>query len=349
MQPAIVKQSHLRRWLFCCLLPLLGLLAGCLGEPAPLELSGRTMGTTWNVTYTPPAQGGEPAEVQQGIERLLEEVNLSMSTYRADSEISRFNVADAGQWFSVSPGFFEVLQAAIAIGDASGGAYDVTVGPVVNLWGFGPDARTDTVPDEKALMALLGQIGQDKLQLDDGKQQILKTAELSLDFSSIAKGYGVDQVADWLAKLGVEDFLVEVGGEMRLHGLSPRGAPWRIAIEQPDSTIGSVAMAINLSDQALATSGDYRNYFEVAGKRYSHTIDPRTAYPIQHDLVSVTVVHPRAMIADAWATAFTVMGERAAMKVALQQGLAVYFIRHNQGQFISSHSPQFGRYLETAP
>ncbi|MBE9539206.1 MAG: FAD:protein FMN transferase [Proteobacteria bacterium] len=338
----------MRRWLFCCLLSLAGLLAGCGAEPAPVELSGRTMGTTWHVTYTPSTQLAA-AQAQHGIEGILEEVNLSMSTYRSDSEISRFNQVQSEQWFPVSAGFMEVLEAAMAIGDASGGAYDVTVGPVVNLWGFGPEARTDSVPDEKVLMALLQQIGQDKLQLDEEKRQILKTTDLSLDFSSIAKGYGVDRVADWLQSRGAVDMLVEVGGEMRLHGRNPRGEPWRIAIEQPDSMVGSVAMAISLSDQALATSGDYRNYFEVAGKRYSHTIDPRTGYPISHDLVSVTVVHPRAMMADAWATAFTVMGAEGAMKVALEQELAVYFIRRTQGSYTSSHSPQFERYLETSP
>ena len=349
MNAASSTQSHLKRWLFCCLLPLAGLLAGCVAEPVPVELSGRTMGTTWHVTYMPATQDLAASQAQQGIERILEAVNLSMSTYRSDSEISRFNLAQSEQWLPVSEDFLEVLRAAMAIGDASGGAYDVTVGPVVNLWGFGPEARTDSVPDEKALLALLQQIGQDKLQLDEENRQILKTTDLSLDFSSIAKGYGVDRVADWLQASGVVDMLVEVGGEMRLHGRNPRGEPWRIAIEQPDSMMGSVAMAISLTDQALATSGDYRNYFEVAGKRYSHTIDPRTGYPIGHDLVSVTVVHPRAMIADAWATAFTVMGAEGAMKVALEQGLAVYFIRRTQGAYTSSHSPQFERYLESPP
>lgn len=348
VKAVVTAQSHLRRWLFCWLIVSLVLFAACSGEREAVDLSGRTMGTSWHVTYVPAAQQKSIADMQQGIEGILEEVNGSMSTYLSDSEISSFNLAAVGQWFPLSSGFVEVLQAAMVIGDVSGGAYDVTVGPVVNLWGFGPDSGGNTIPDKNVLMRLLQQLGQNKLRLDEKNQRVLKSDELSLDFSSIAKGYGVDRVAQWLVSHGVVDFLVEVGGEMRLHGLNPRGEPWRIAIEQPDGTIGSVAMAISLTNSGLATSGDYRNYFEVDGRRYSHTIDPRTGYPIEHDLVSVTVVHPSAMLADGWATAFMVMGAEDAMKVALQQGLAVYFIRRGQGNYISSYSPLFERYLETS-
>ncbi len=351
MSAVITKKSHLRRWLFCWLIVTGTLLGACAGDSppsAPVELSGPSMGTTWHVTYMPQTRRDSSADGQLGIEGILEEVNRSMSTYISDSEISRFNSAAHDEWFSVSAGFFEVLEAAMVIGEVSMGAYDVTVGPVVNLWGFGPEAQRDSVPSRIELGEVLQQIGQEKLRLDRDKNLILKTGQLSLDFSSIAKGYGVDQVADWLLDRGVTDFLVEVGGEMRLSGRNPRGEHWRIAIEQPDSTIGSIATAISLTDRALATSGDYRNYFELDGKRYSHTIDPRTGYPVEHDLVSVTVVHPSAMIADGWATAFTVMGAEEAMKVALERGLAVYFIRRTLGSFSSSYSPQFKSYLEAS-
>ncbi len=304
------------------------------------------MGTTWHVTYLPPPKLAPSTEIQKEIDSILEEVNLSMSTYLGRSEITRFNLSRPNQWFSVSEGFFEVIQTAMAIGEASDGAYDVTVGPLVNLWGFGPDTGNELLPEQSELTSLLQNTGQDNLHLHEKGLQLRKSASLSLDFSSIAKGYGVDRVADWLGSLGVADFLVEVGGEMRLQGNSPRGSPWRIAIEQPDSIIGSIAAAISLSDKAVATSGDYRNYFEVAGKRYSHTIDPRTGYPVEHDLVSVTVVHSRAMIADGWATAIMVMGAERGMTVALEQGLAVYFIRRRQGEYTASYSPEFENYLE---
>ena len=306
------------------------------------------MGTTWHVTYLPPPQIAPSSEIQKEIDNILGEINLSMSTYLDSSEITRFNLNRPNQWFDVSEGFFEVIQTALTIGEASDGAYDVTVAPLVNLWGFGPDTGNESLPEQSELTSLLQNTGQDKLRLHEKRLQLRKSAKLSLDFSSIAKGYGVDRVADWLGSLGVVDFLVEVGGEMRLQGNSPRASPWRIAIEQPDNTIGSIAAALSLSDKAVATSGDYRNYFEVAGKRYSHTIDPRTGYPVEHDLVSVTVVHSRAMIADGWATAIMVMGAERGMTVALEKGLAVYFIRRRQGEYSASYSPEFENYLESS-
>jgi thiamine biosynthesis lipoprotein len=351
MKADALGKSHLRRWLFCYVFLICTLLQGCVSEELPRELSGHTMGTTWHVTYTPAGELRDVSrgDVQQSIEEALDEVNRSMSTYRADSEISRFNQTSPAQWFSVSEQFMTVLQAATNIGDVSEGAYDVTVGPLVNLWGFGPDASNDTVPEQALLNELLGHIGQNHLTIDKPAHKIIKSDTLSLDFSSIAKGYGVDRVADWLGRSGVRDYLVEVGGEMRLAGKNPSGSAWRIAIEQPDSIVGSVATAISLSNDALATSGDYRNYFEVNGKRYSHTIDPRTGYPIAHDLVSVTVVHASAMMADGWATAFMVMGAQQAMEVALEQHLAVYLIQRTASDYYSSYSPEFAQYLEEKP
>ena len=343
-------KSHLRRWLFCLAIASGLLLCACSEQPIPVELSGRSMGTTWHVTYlpAPAAKGDPPGYIQKEIESILDKVNLSMSTYRSDSEISRFNVLVVDEWLAISAGFVTVLDAALTVGEASGGAYDVTVGPLVNLWGFGPQAREDSVPDKGELEVLLQHVGQGKLRLDRQGRKLLKTDELSLDFSSVAKGYAVDLVANWLGSRGVNDYLVEVGGEMRLSGKKSGGELWRVAIESPDSLHGSVATAISLSDSAVATSGDYRNYFEVDGKRFSHTIDPRTGYPVEHDLVSVTVVHSRAMMADAWATALTVLGADRAMEVALTEGLAVYFIRREGDSYISSYSPPFENYLESA-
>jgi thiamine biosynthesis lipoprotein len=248
----------------------------------------------------------------------------------------------------VSPGFYKVLSAALVVGRASAGAYDVTVAPLVDLWGFGPGPAIDTPPAEAAIARLLAQVGQGNIRLDSATSRVMKLSELSLDFSSLAKGYAVDQVADWLAGQKLSRFLVEVGGEMRMSGLSGRGDPWRIAIEQPESSARTAATAISLSDAAVATSGDYRNYFEVDGRRYSHSIDPRTGYPVAHDLVSVTVVHPSAMLADAWATALTVLGADQAMAVAQRQALAVYFIRSAGEDFVHSHTPAFAGYLAEA-
>ena len=339
-------QSHSKGWLFCLLGALC--LTACSTEQPVVQLAGATMGTTWHVTVVESSTDVTQSALQQGIEEQLAQVDRSMSTYREDSEISRFNAATPNTWFTVSPGFYHVLSTALVVGRNSGGAYDVTVGPLVNLWGFGPGPAIDAPPAEPAIKQLLAQVGQDNIRLDGDSSQLMKRVDLSLDFSSLAKGYAVDQVANWLAGQGLKQFLVEVGGEMRMAGMSGRGDPWRVAIEQPDSAGRSVATAISLTDVSVATSGDYRNYFEVAGVRYSHSIDPRTGYPVAHDLVSVTVVHPSAMLADAWATALTVLGAEQAMAVAQAEALAVYFIRSTGEDFVHSHTAAFAGYLAEA-
>jgi len=347
MISAVKTGSHPRRWLLSFTgLVLLCALSACGERHSPLQLSGQSMGTSWHVTVVPGAATPSAADLQQGIEAELEAVNRSMSTYREDSEISRFNATGIDQWFELSPELYTVLSAAMAIGWQSDGAYDVTVGPLVDLWGFGPPGPVAAAPSDDAVTAVLERVGQDHLRLDGEAQRLLKRRPLSLDLSSIAKGYGVDRVAQWLGSQGVERYLVEVGGEMRLAGLSARGDPWRIAIERPESGDRAVEQAIRLTDAGVATSGDYRNFFEVEGKRYSHSIDPRRGYPVAHDLVSVTVVHPSAMMADGWATALVVLGYEKAMAVAQEQGLAVYFIRRQDDAFVESHTPAFAPYLE---
>jgi thiamine biosynthesis lipoprotein len=306
------------------------------------------MGTTWHVTYVDSGHLVREGEILAGIEARLEEVNASMSTYREDSEISRLNTAPLDTWVDVSLPFYTVLSTALEVGRSSGGAYDVTVGPLVNLWGFGPQSGPDKVPDPALIATLLQQVGQEKLRLDREGLRVKKLADLSLDFSSLAKGYAVDQVALWLEEQGITRYLVEVGGEMRAAGLSGRGDPWRIAIEQPEIDAHGVAAALELSDMAIATSGDYRNYFELAGQRYSHSIDPRTGFPVAHELVSVTVVHASAMVADAWATALIVLGPQRADEVAELHGLAVYFIQRDAGGYVHSQTAGFDQYLPTS-
>ncbi|MCB1703335.1 MAG: FAD:protein FMN transferase [Halioglobus sp.] len=324
---------------------LLLALAGCARDATPQKLAGATMGTTWHVTYIAGATAPGVESVQAGIEAQLEQVNLSMSTYRPDSEISRFNALGSGRVFTASAEFVAVLQAALDIGQHSEGAYDVTVAPLVDLWGFGPAGTVTVPPSPQAIAQVMAGIGQQAIELDIGTRQVRKDKALSVDFSSLAKGYAVDRVAQWLLSQGIDRFMVEVGGEMRLSGLSGRGDGWRIAIEEPDISGRTIATTVTMSDTALATSGDYRNYFESNGRRYSHSIDPRTGYPVEHDLVSVTVAHPSCMIADAWATALTVLGAERAMAVAQEQGLAVYFIRRVNDGFEQSHTPLFSRYL----
>ncbi len=347
--PALQK-SHSPEWLFCLRLlslwAVLALLVACGPQASVSRLQGATMGTTWHATLV--SQVGaklDEAALTAGIELQLEAVNASMSTYRQDSTISRFNQSPPGEWFALDEDFVKVLAAALAIGEQSRGAYDVTVGPLVNLWGFGPQGPAEGAPPAAEIAAMVAQVGQDKLDFDPAGKRLRKRGELYLDFSSIAKGYAVDRIADWLEEQGVHDYLVEVGGELRVAGKSPRGDDWRVAIEQPDSQRFAVAGTVSPRNAAVATSGDYRNYFELDGKRYSHSIDPRTGYPVTHELVSVTVVHASTALADGWATALTVLGPSDAWSVALEQGLAVYLIQRSGDSFESRYTPAFAAYL----
>ena len=349
MTSAADTQSHPRGWLFyiCCLCAI-ALLTACQGVPEVVKLEGQAMGTSWHVTVVPNAGVPDRAVLQAGIEEQLQRVVLSMSTYLPDSEISRFNALAPDTWLVVSEDFYRVLSTALAVGWQSEGAYDVTVAPLVDLWGFGPAGPVTVPPADDLVTDILENVGQQYLRLeaDDG-YRVLKTRPVTLDFSSIAKGYAVDLVALWLQSRGVERFLVEVGGEMRLAGMSGRGDPWRVAIERPESAARTAQRAISLTDTAVATSGDYRNYFEVDGQRFSHSIDPRRGYPVAHDLVSVTVVDSSAMRADAWATALVVLGHERAMAVATEQGLAVYFIQRQGETLHSSHTPAFAPLLDS--
>jgi len=336
-------QSHSPEWLFYFLMLLL--VGGCSTESTPVKLSGASMGTTWHVSYIATAGSPREEDLHAGIDVQLAQVDLSMSTYRDDSEISQFNAAAVNEWITPSPEFYRVLATALEVGSKSEGAYDVTVAPLVDLWGFGPDGAISEPPDDQQVKEKRSRVGQQHLRIDPGLHRVMKLGDVSLDFSSLAKGYAVDRVAEWLTTQGVTRFVVEVGGEMRLSGLSGRGDVWRIAIEQPESFDRSVAVTTYLTDVAVATSGDYRNFFEANGHHYSHSIDPRTGYPVTHDLVSVTVVHKSCMVADAWATALTVLGPEEAMAVAQAQGLAVYFIRRVNDGFVHSHTPSFSSYL----
>jgi thiamine biosynthesis lipoprotein len=207
----------------------------------------------------------------------------------------------------------------------------------------------DRIPEDNEIAQALANMGYQHLILNTDKQTISKHLPLRLDLSAVAKGYAVDQVADLLEMLALPDYLVEVGGEMRVSGLNPKGQPWRIAIETPDA-MGQVDNIIALESAAVATSGDYRNYFEKDGKRYSHSIDPRTGRPIEHRLASVTVVADRCIDADAWATAFLVMGDEAALEIANQQSIAVYMLvkAEDEGQFTAVYSDAFKHYLTAA-
>ena len=316
------------------------LLVGCSQPPVEVEhIYGHTMGTTYNVKY-PKVTAVDKAKVKQLIDERLIHVNKLMSTYDPTSELSRFNQYRFEQPFAISPETRKVVLEAMRLGELSHGVLDVTVGPLVNLWGFGPTMRPESIPSQQDVDAVRAYTGLDKLTVV--KDGLVKAhPQLYVDLSTIAKGYGVDVVAELLEGQGVESYLVEIGGEMRVKGDKGNGSEWLIAIEKPVSDARAVQKIISIGDNAIATSGDYRNYYEQDGVRYSHLIDPRTGKPIQHNTVSVTVIHPSSMTADGMATAFNVMGWESAIALAEQNDLAVFIVKREGDSFVEYSSPAF--------
>jgi thiamine biosynthesis lipoprotein len=302
--------------------------------PNDLVFTGRTMGTSFTVKIVvPPGREVDEDEVSTAIRGTVDDVDARMSTYRADSELSRFN--DAGsEPFAVSPALFEVLTEALRVAEISGGAFDITVGPLVDVWGFGPEPVTEP-PDQATIERLLEDHGTTHLELDAADLTVQKdNPRLRCDLSAIAKGYAVDRVALRLEELGFDDVMVEIGGEVRVAGRNASGDAWRIGVEDPDGGGGRPWVAVALTDTAMATSGDYRNYYERDGVRISHTIDPRTGRPITHSLASVSVIHPSCMTADALATAIDVLGPGEGRELVEREGLAAFFlIRTEDGGF----------------
>ena len=317
----------------------LALLAGCDSDPVIIKFSGPIMGTQYHVSVVEKEgisldSAGQQA-LAEGIKNTLVDVDLKMSTYKAQSELSRFNQAEAGNWFPVSAETAAVVTEALQIAGASQGAFDPTIGPLVNLWGFGPDQKPDQVPSDADLALAYERVGYGFVAvkgLAGNTPALRKDKAVYLDLSAIAKGYGVDQVARYLEQQGYHHFLVEVGGELQLKGRKHDGSPWRIAIEKPSSSGQVVQQVLAITDIAVATSGSYRNYFEAEGVRFSHTIDPKTGAPITHKLASVTVLHPSCATADAMATALMVMGPEKGIDFAREQGLAVYMLVKADGE-----------------
>nr|WP_216609595.1 FAD:protein FMN transferase [Vibrio coralliilyticus] len=307
-------------------------LAGCEKPVEQIHLSGPTMGTTYNIKYIESEGIPSPEALQKEVDRLLEEVNDQMSTYRKDSELSRFNQNQTSTPFEVSPQTATVVKEAIRLNGLTLGALDVTVGPLVNLWGFGPEARPEVVPTDEELAARKANTGIQHLTVE-GNLLTKDIPNLYVDLSTIAKGWGVDVVADYIQSEGIQNYMVEVGGEMRLKGVNREGVKWRIAIEKPSADERAVQEIIEPGDMAVATSGDYRIYFERDGVRYSHIINPQTGKPIRHKVVSVTVLDKSSMTADGLATGLMVLGEEQGMKIANENNIPVFMIVKTEDGF----------------
>lgn len=344
----LVADRRIFAWLQLAVVFLLGsAIAGCkpVAELDITEFSGGTMGTTYSVKVADLPANLLPRQVADRIQAELDMVNHKMSTYREDSELSRFNQLPAGSELAVSADTFAVLQKSLDVWRRSQGTFDVTVGPLVNLWGFGPEHRPDQVPTPEDQRAAWKRVGSEALVMYPDQLKIQKNKDLYVDLSAIAKGFGVDKVAEALESMGIRRYMVEVGGEIRVGGGKADGQPWRLAVEKPVPRLREVQQVIEAENLALATSGDYRNYFEQDGVRYSHTIDPRTGKPIQHKLVSATVVASECADADAWATAMMVLGPEQGLAVANAQNLAVYLLVMTEAGLQAVHSQAFAVYL----
>lgn len=311
---------------------LLGALLSCSRSGGELQVvTGPTMGTVYTVKYLAPRRTVDEEELRQAIEQILARLTQQFSTYDPDSELSRLNAAAADEWLPISQEMLTVMRAALELNRLSGGAFDMTVGPLLALWGFGASLpKRDRVPSDAAIAATLRLVGAEQIELRAEPPSVRKKqSKVTLDLNALVPGYAADQIAARLEKSGVQHYLVDLGGEFKLKGHNERGEPWAVAIEQPESGARSAAATLKLTGVGLSTSGDYRNFFELDGQRYSHEIDPRSGRPIRHYLASVTVIAGSAMQADGLATALLVLGPEAGYALAEREKLAALFVQRS--------------------
>lgn len=322
------------------------LLNACSRSLESMVLSGETMGTSYHITIVVPSHRSiaELSPLQQLIAQELMKINQLMSTYIPDSELSLFNQLPENQWYSVSPETMTVIDYSLYLSVLSNGKFDVTVSPLISLWGFGAKGQTD-FPSDDAILQAKQRVGWQSLVVDKDNQRIKKEKPLSVNLSAIAKGYGVDRIALLLEEQGIHNYLVEIGGEIRVKGKNKAQQLWRIGVESPSYYQSGIQEIIQLNNKSVATSGDYRNFFERDGVRYSHTIDPETGEPVIHNIASITVLADSAMEADGLATAFMAMGEDKAIALATKHNIPVYILLYKKDAFEAIYSPSFKAYL----
>ena len=340
------KVTHFLLYSLCA-----ALLSSCASpqQDQLLVLSGVTMGTVYQIKVNAPGAKAQRGRIQLGIARILDHIDRSMSTYNPDSELSAINRDRTTSWLPVSDDLYQVLDDAQRISRLTSGAFDITVGPLVNLWGFGPEHAPGAIPPDQEVRARLALSGFRKLELRPSPRSISrKIPGMYIDLSGIAKGYGVDKVAEYLQGLSFSNYLVDIGGEVRVRGINAHGEAWNIGIERPIAGQRSIERIMPLRNTAMATSGDYRNFFEINGKRYSHTIDPNTGRPVTHNLVSVTVLNPSTASADALATGMLVLGLERALELAAQHHIAALLITRGHNGFREHETPAFTAYLKGA-
>ncbi len=327
------------------LLLLLPALAACGEQRLPqLELAGSALGTTFRVTIVEPAAMLDTAVLEADIAATLARIDQLASTWRDDSDLSRFNQDPSTDWIMVTADFCAALAEVLEVSRLTDGAFDVTVGPLVNLWGFGPDGPVSEPPADEAIAAAMQRVGYDKLHTDCARGAVRKDdAGIYVDLSGWAKGRAVDRVAVLLDASGINNYLVEIGGELRVRGHNGERREWAVGIEAPSTSQRVPRAIIRVSDTSVATSGDYRNYFQYEGQSYSHTVDPRTGRPVAHGLAAVTVVHPENAFADAMATALLVMGPESGPELAEELGIAAYFLVRRSAEIEEIVTSEFAR------
>lgn len=320
-------------------------LSGCERQPDIEEFGGSAMGTSWSVQMYGLPAGVSRSQMQGDFEQLLDLVDRQMSIYRDDSYITRFNRAGPGETLVIPPDFNQVLTTALELAKASGGAFDPTVGPLVELWGFGGEGASSEPPPREEIEALREKVGWERLEFDSASGELTQPGDIYLDVAAVAKGHAVDRLADLLDARGVSSYLVSIGGDMRIRGRKADGEPWRVGIERPTAGSRDIHRVVAPRDIAMTSSGDYRNFFEYDGRRYAHIIDARTGYPVEHELASVSVLHERARKADGLATMLTVLGAEEARVFAEERDLAVFLIERTEDGYREWESPAFSEHL----
>jgi thiamine biosynthesis lipoprotein len=330
------------------------LIAGCdnatptdTAKPAATVLEGKTMGTFWRVSVIDLDETRAQA-LRQKVQTQLDADDQLLSTWKNDSALMRFNQSQSTTPWPVNEAMADIVTASLRIGAKTSGAMDITVGPLVNLWGFGPDKQPVKTPDQAQIDAAKARTGLKHLTVINmaGQQFLQKDIpDLFVDLSTVGEGYAADHLARLMAQEGISRYLVSVGGALVSRGMNAEGQPWRVAIQKPTDRENAVQAIVDINGHGISTSGSYRNYYELDGKRISHVIDPQTGRPIDHTLVSVTVIAPTALEADGWDTGLMVLGPEKAKEVVREQGLAVYMIIKEGDGFRTWMSPRFSGFL----
>lgn len=316
-------------------------LAGCGRGDSIERVSGPTMGSSYTVQYVRTPQGAAPEQVRAEVEAILQGIDQRFSTYRSDSLVGQFNQLPANRCQPMPADVLQLVRVGEQLSRQSDGAFDLTVEPLLDLWGFGPQARAEKVPDAQVLAQVRERVGYRHLRIDG--QQLCKDAAVEVDFNSIAAGHAVDLIVERLRGMGLESFLVEATGELKAVGRKPDGSAWRVALELPRDDRQIAQQVVPVDGYGVSTSGDYRHYFKENGRRYSHTFDARLGQPVSHALASVTVLEPTALMADGYSTLLLILGPEEGWRFAREHRIAAVFVSRVEGGFVARATPAFTR------